>query len=92
MYNTGVVNNITRKEKTMNNFTNELHADDFANIARPTAQDWAEYHAWLATQAEGEVEAIAYEWDEYNAYLDARGEDCDWVDDYADDYDGQYDE
>lgn len=76
----------------MDSFNSQLHADEFAKIATPTARDWAEYHAWLATQAEGEVEAIAYEWDEYNAYLDARGEDSDWVDDYADDYDGQPDE
>lgn len=55
----------------MNSFTNEIHADEIAAV-EPTAQDWAEYHAWLASQDESE--------------------DGDWVDDYADEYDGQPDE
>jgi hypothetical protein len=54
----------------MNSFTNEQHVDELAI----TAQDWAEYQAWLAAQ------------DESN--------DGEWVDDYADEYegDGQPDE
>lgn len=55
----------------MNSFNTELHADEVTSV-EPTAQDWAEYQAWLASQDESE--------------------DGEWVDDYADEHDGQPDE
>ena len=73
----------------MNSFTNQLHADDFALIAQPTQQDWADYHAWLAAQEDdGEwIDEYADEYaddyegdgqpDEYTEWQDYMGGD-DW--------------
>ena len=59
----------------MDSFNAELHADE---ITQPTAQDWAEYHAWLDAKDESSID-----------HFDPYGE---WVDEYADDHDGQPDE
>ena len=72
----------------MNSFTNQLHADDFALIANPTTQDWADYHAWLAAQEDdGEwVDEYADDYeddgqpDEYTEWQDYMGGDDQFYD------------
>lgn len=74
----------------MDSFNAELHADE---ITQPTAQDWAEYHAWFAAQDKSDdgewVDEYGDEYendghpDEYTEWQDYMG---------GDDWDhGQYD-
>jgi hypothetical protein len=42
----------------MDDFTNQLQIDDFVSV--PTLEDWQEYHDWLISN--GEVELDEQEW------------------------------